>query len=311
MSENAQQFNDEEARGVTDWQDAILSGLDAHRPVLLVGPTASGKSALAMRIAERQGGTIVNADALQVFSNWRILTARPTEEHEARFPHRLYGHVPGDHRYSVGDWLRDAAPHLSGGPRTIIAGGTGLYFTALTEGLAKIPPTPPDIRMEADRRISAEGARALLAEIDPNTVARIDRKNPARIQRAWEVQATTGQGLAAWHSETAAPIMPLSESQPILLEADRAWLAARIASRFKAMLEAGVLDEARQNRATWSPKDPSSKAIGAAELMSYLDGAISLDTLEARVTTLSRQYAKRQRTWFGARMRRWTRVRCH
>ncbi len=287
-----------------DWIAPILNDLDPEKPVLIAGPTASGKSALALRIAEGSGGTVINADALQVFSDWRILTARPSVEDETRTPHALYGHIPGTQAYSVGDWLRDLPPHLTG-PRPIIVGGTGLYFTALTEGLADIPPSPPGIRARADARIAAEGADALLAEIDPVTAARIDRDNPVRIQRAWEVQETTGTGLAQWQDRTGPPLLPLGEAQPIVLDAKRDWTAARATARFDTMLEQGVLDEARANRDGWHPALPSAKAIGAAELMAHLDGTLPLHALRERVAILTRQYAKRQRTWFRARMRNW------
>jgi len=294
---------------VADWIAPILQGLDAERPVLIAGPTASGKSALALRIAERTGGVVVNADAIQVYSDWRILTARPSAAEEAATPHALYGHIPGDQPFSVGDWLRDLRP-LLGGAQPIIVGGTGLYFSALTDGLAQIPATPPEIRALADARLAAEGARALLAEIDPETAARIDPQNPARIQRAWEVQKSTGTGLAQWQDRTGPALLPLANTQPIVLDAQRDWTAARAASRFDAMLEQGVLDEARANREGWHPALPSAKAIGAAELMAHLDGTLPLDALRDRVTVLTRQYAKRQRTWFRARMRDWQWVAC-
>lgn len=290
-------------------QDGWLERLDPARPVLIAGPTASGKSAVALRIAALQGGVIVNADALQVFANWRVLTARPGPDEEAVAPHRLYGHVARDAPYSVGHWLREVAPLLRAGPRPIIVGGTGLYFTALTEGLADIPPTPPDIRARADARMAQDGAAALLAEIDAASAARIDRQNPARIQRAWEVQETTGRGIAAWQDATPAPLLPLDRAQTLLLEAGRDWLAARIERRFDAMIASGALEEAEANlRAGWDPALPSSKAIGAAELIDYLQGNRSLNDAVATGKTATRQFAKRQRTWFRSRMRGWTTV---
>ncbi|MEM6823797.1 MAG: tRNA (adenosine(37)-N6)-dimethylallyltransferase MiaA [Pseudomonadota bacterium] len=294
-----------------NWHTQVLSQLAPDRPVLIAGPTASGKSALSLAIAEAQGGQIINADALQIYSDWRILTARPGPEERERAEHRLYGHVPGDRAYSVGDWLRDVSKHLSLGLRPIIVGGTGLYFAALTEGLADIPQTPAEIRAEAERRISAEGAQGLLAELDPATAARIDGNNPMRVQRAWEVQATTGRGLAGWHHETAPPILPLADAHAFVLTADRDWLTSKIASRFKDMLAAGLIEEARSNRATWSPVRPSAKAIGASYLMAHLDGTLTLEALEERVVTLTRQYAKRQRSWFRNRMKAWTWIPCH
>lgn len=283
----------------------VINTLAPDRPVLIAGPTASGKSALALAIAARQGGVVVNADALQVFANWRILTARPSRDEESVAPHALYGHVPGDRDYSVGHWLRDVTPFLVDGPRPIIIGGTGLYFSALTEGLADIPPTPPEVRARADARLAAEGREALLAELDAATAARIDRLNPARVQRAWEVQEATGRGLAAWQDATPPPLLPLAHAQPIVVDADRDWLRARIARRFDAMLAAGALEEARANLAGWSDSLPSAKAIGARELIAHLRGEIDIDTARARAITASQQYAKRQRTWFRARMGDW------
>lgn len=289
--------------------EAVIATLDPERPVLIAGPTASGKSALALAIAARAGGVIVNADALQVFANWRVLTARPSAEEEAVAPHRLYGHVPGNMDYSVGHWLRDVTPLLRDGPRPIIVGGTGLYFSALTEGLAEIPPTPPAIRALADERRIAEGTGALLAELDPRTRDRIDGRNPMRVQRAWEVQRTTGRGLAEWHAETPPPLLPLAAAQPIVLDADRDWLGERIDRRFDAMIANGALEEARRNIAAgWDPAAPSAKAIGAAELVDYLNGNRSLKDAVAAGKTATRQFAKRQRTWFRSRMGQWMRI---
>ncbi len=284
---------------------AKLTNINTEQPVLIAGPTASGKSALAMEIAGKHGGVIINADALQVFSDWRVLTARPTLQDEAVFPHQLYGHVPGDTAYSVGQWLRDVTPILAGQNRPIIVGGTGLYFTALSEGLADIPNIPPDIRTIADQRMVDDGYQALLAELDPETTARIDTQNPVRVQRAWEVLAATGRGIAAWQDETPAPILPLADTQPILLSADKEWLNQRIAQRFDKMLANGALDEARTNRDTWLPNLPSAKAIGARELMAYLAGNMTLEQARDSATIATRQYAKRQRSWFRARMKSW------
>ena len=202
-----------------------LTQLTSDRPVLIAGPTASGKSALALRIAEAQGGVIVNADAIQVFANWRVLTARPSAQDEARVPHLLYGHVAGDAPYSVGHWLREVAPVLRSGPRPIIVGGTGLYFTALTEGLAEIPTLPDHVRPEATARLRAGGIGALLADLDEATLARIDRQNPMRVQRAWEVWHGTGRGLAEWQDATPPPLLPLSDTIPIV--SPRCWPRAR------------------------------------------------------------------------------------
>ena len=284
------------------------SDIDPTRPVLIAGPTASGKSALAMAIAHAQGGAIVNADALQVYENWRILSARPSVTDEAALPHRLYGHVGARQDYSTGHWLREVSRLLGGPERLIIVGGTGLYFTALTEGLAEIPATPPAIRAEADRLRADRGIDVLLDGLDAATHARVDTQNPMRVQRAWEVQQTTGRGLAAWQDATPPPVLPLSACTALLVEADKDWLNARIAGRFDAMLAAGALDEVRANLALWDPALPSMKAIGAPELVAHLRGEITLDAARDAATVATRQYAKRQRTWFRARMRDWRRI---
>lgn len=282
-----------------------LPDIPPDRPVLIAGPTASGKSALALRIAAQSGGVIVNGDAIQVFDNWRILTARPSPEDEAQAPHALYGHVPGDADYSVGHWLRDVAPLLQGGARPIIVGGTGLYFSALTEGLADIPATPETVRTDANERMAQDGIEALLAEIDAATRARIDTRNPMRVQRAWEVLQTTGRGLADWQDYTPPPLLPLSECTALVVGADKDWLNARIARRFDRMLDQGALEEARANLPGWTPSLLSAKAIGAPELIAHLRGEMTLDQAREAATIATRQFAKRQRTWFRSRMRTW------
>ncbi|MGP6086050.1 tRNA (adenosine(37)-N6)-dimethylallyltransferase MiaA [Antarctobacter jejuensis] len=285
--------------------EARLAACDPSRPVLIAGPTASGKSALALTIAEEQGGIIVNADAVQVFSDWRVLTARPSEEEEARAPHALYGHIPGDRAYSVGDWLREAEVFLNAPERPIFVGGTGLYLSALTEGLAQIPPTPSGVRAEGEAILARDGLDALVSGLDADSAARIDLKNPARVARAWEVLQATGRGIAQWQDETPPPLLPLAQASAFVVDAPKEWLTPRIETRFRKMVDTGALDEARANRAGWSPARPSAKAIGAAELMAYLDGQIDLDTAIERATILTRQFAKRQRTWFRARMGKW------
>lgn len=281
-----------------------LQDFDRERPVLIAGPTASGKSALALAIAEAKGGVIINADALQVFGNWRILTARPTPEDEARVPHRLYGHVAGDTAYSVGHWLAEVAPLLSGPLRPIIVGGTGLYFTALTAGLAPIPAVPDAVRAEADSLPLA----ALLAGLDDASRARIDTANRARVQRAWEVLRATGRGIAAWQDETPAPLLAPAACIRLVIDAPRDWLTPRIDRRFETMLAQGALDEARANLAGWSPALPSAKAIGAPELIAHLRGALTLAEAAEAARIATRRYAKRQRTWFRARMADWTAI---
>ncbi|WP_439138271.1 tRNA (adenosine(37)-N6)-dimethylallyltransferase MiaA [Roseicyclus sp.] len=277
-----------------------LNTIPDNFPVLIAGPTASGKSALALRIAQAQGGIIVNADALQVYENWRVLTARPDAADLAAAPHHLYGHVGWDTPYSVGHWLREVTD-LIDGQRPIIVGGTGLYFRALTEGLAEIPPTPPEIRALADGIALDE----MIATLDPDTAAGIDLHNRARVQRAWEVLEATGQGLAAWQATTPAPLLPPAACFALRIDAPVDWLNERITRRFDAMLDRGALEEAEANWTRWDPNLPSMKAIGAPELMSYLHGEMTLAAARDAAIIASRQYAKRQRTWFRARLGDW------
>ncbi len=284
-----------------------IDSLSSELPILIAGPTASGKTALAIEIATRNGGQILNADALQVYDGWRVLTARPSPEEEAAAPHALFGHVPFDADYSTGHWLRDLLPLLSDGPRPIIVGGTGLYFAALTEGLAEIPPTPATVRAEADALDPAE-MLATLDRDDPEIAARIDRQNPMRIQRAWEVLRATGTPLSQWQASTPAPALPLSACQPLLLDADRDWLAERISRRFDLMLDAGAIDEARALAPNWHRAKGATKAIGGPELIAVVKGEMTLDAARDAAVIGTRQYAKRQRTWFRARMKDWHRV---
>lgn len=252
---------------------------------------------------------IVNADALQVYEGWRVLTARPGPEEETRAPHALYGHVPFEAEYSVGEWLRDLAPLLTGPERPIVVGGTGLYFRALTEGLAEIPPVPPEVRAEAE----AMAPDALLADLtreDPALAARIDTRNPARLRRGWEVLRATGRPLSAWQAETGPPLLPLGETVPLLLDADRDWLNARIALRFDRMLAEGALEEAAANLPRWERAGGARKAIGAPELVAHLRGETTRAEAREAAIIASRQYAKRQRTWFRARMGGWTAIPC-
>ncbi|WP_428542102.1 tRNA (adenosine(37)-N6)-dimethylallyltransferase MiaA [Profundibacter sp.] len=275
-------------------------------PVLIAGPTASGKSALALQIAQNSGGVIINADALQVFDGWRVLTARPDDADLARAPHLLYGHVPFDADYSVGHWLRQVGEILTNPPaRPIIVGGTGLYFRALTEGLADIPRIPPDIRAQADALLATGGLPALLAELDDATRTRIDMQNPMRVQRAWEVLHATGRTLADWQDATPPPLLSLNKVTPIVINTDRDWLNGRINRRFDLMLENGALDEARAMEPLWNPAYLSSKAIGAPELIAHIRGELLLEEARNAACTASHQYAKRQRTWFRARMKGW------
>lgn len=288
--------------------EAVVAGLDPARPVLIAGPTAAGKSALALAVARAQGGVVVNADALQVWDCWRVLTARPSVRDEAAVPHVLYGHVARGAAYSVGDWLGEVAPLLAAGPRPIIAGGTGLYLTALTEGLAVIPPVPPEIRAEGEALLAAEGLASMVARLDARTAEGIDRANPARVMRAWEVLRATGRGLSAWQAETGPPLLPPAHAQRLVLVPDRDRLAGRIAQRFDAMLAEGALDEVRANAPFWAPRAQWARAIGARELMAHLRDEMTLEAARDAAIIATRQYAKSQRSWFRNRMKDWQQV---
>lgn len=278
--------------------------LDPARPVLLAGPTASGKSALALDLAGRQGRAVVNADALQVHDAFRVLTARPTPADEAAAPHHLYGHVPWGAPYSAGHWLREVEPLLARRPAPVVVGGTGLHFTVLTEGLARIPPVPPELRAEAD----ALPLAALVDALDPETRGGIDLRNRARVQRAWEVLRATGRGLRAWQSETGAPALELGDAHALILDPGREALRRRIEARLDAMLAGGALEEVRALAPRWDPALPAARAIGAAELLDHLRGRSTLEEARAAVLVATRRYAKRQRSWMRSRMGGWARL---
>ncbi len=283
-----------------------IERLSRDLPVLIAGPTGSGKSALAMDLAARDGRLIVNADALQVYDCWRVLSARPSVAEEAALPHALYGHIGRDQDYSVGAWLREVAGLLT--RPVVIVGGTGLYFRALTEGLAEIPPIPAAIRAEADALRLSGQVDVMRQALDAATAAKTDLLNPVRVQRAYEVQRATGRGMAAWQADTSAPLLPLCDAQTLVLQPTVPWLDARIARRFSVMLDEGALDEARAALPHWQADRPWARAIGAPELVAHLRGESTLNAARDAAILASRQYAKRQRTWFRTRMAEWTTV---
>jgi tRNA dimethylallyltransferase len=284
--------------------------------ILIAGPTASGKSALALALAQRLGGVIVNADSMQVYRDLRVLTARPTDAEERLVPHRLFGHVDAAENYSVGRYLADVAQLLTGelaDTPLILAGGTGLYFKTLMTGLAAIPPVDPAIRIALRARFDDEGVAALYAELsarDPASATRIMPRDRSRILRALEVLEATGKPISQWHGEGEAPLIAPAQAIKVFLHPEREVLTRRIAARFATMLEEGALDEVRALDARNLQETlPAMKAHGVPWLRRHLRGEISReDALEGAVMD-TRRYAKRQVTWFRNQMPDWISVR--
>ena len=289
--------------------DQLLTNAFLHqvenKPILMVGPTASGKSKLALFLAKKLGRVIINADAIQIYENWRILTARPSLEDEQMVKHYLYGHKQAKTVYSVGHWLREIKDILENNPTPIIVGGTGLYFSALTSGLSDIPEISDDLKEEARQRLSSEGIHALLADLDDATLSKIDIKNPMRVARAWEVAQATGKSLLKWHENIAPPILEKESCKALVINPDKQILNQQIKDRFKRMIEQGAIQEAKQNLPTWEKNMAANKAIGAKELIMHLNGEIPLETAIEKATIATRQYAKRQKTWIKSKMADW------
>ena len=290
----------------------------AHRDqgikaVLIAGPTASGKSALALALAKELGGTIINADSMQVYRDLRIITARSTPEEEACVPHLLYGHVDAAETYSTGRWCVDVSAALretqAAGRLPIVAGGTGLYFKALTHGLAAVPPTPPALRSHVRARLHEEGIAALHAELrerDPATAQRLMPGDRARITRALEVILSTGRTLSDWQHEGMTPALDARCAVAVFLDVPRQELYSRIDARFEAMLAAGALDEVRALRArNLDPALPAMKAHGVPWLIRHLDGEIDLAAAADGAKRDTRRYTKRQMTWFRHQLPDW------
>jgi tRNA dimethylallyltransferase len=274
--------------------------------ILIAGPTASGKSALALALAEQYGGTIINADSMQVYRDLRIITARPTAAEEERAPHRLYGHVDAGENFSVGRWCREAAAALAAARRdashAIIVGGTGLYFSALTRGLAAVPAIPATVRAEVRERLARDGAPALHAELsrrDPAAAARLTPGDRTRVTRALEVVLATGRPLKDWQDDEAPAILDISRAAKIFLMPDREELLRRIDARFDAMIAAGALEEVRALAARrLDPELPAMKAHGVPWLIRHLKGEMTLTQAAVEAKRDTRQYTKRQATWF-------------
>jgi tRNA dimethylallyltransferase len=274
--------------------------------ILIAGPTASGKSALALELATKRGGVIINADSMQVYRDLHIITARPTPDEEKRVPHRLYGHVDAAENYSVGHWFGEAAAALSDtlgqGRPAIVTGGTGLYFSTLTRGIAAVPPIPAEIRREVRDRLAAEGVAALHAELskrDPATAARLKPGDRARITRAIEVVLATGRSLTEWHEDNTPARVDLATAAKVFLMPNRDELGLRIDARFDAMMAAGALEEVRALAArNLDPNLPAMKAHGVPWLIRHLKGEIAMNEAVAQAKRDTRRYTKRQATWF-------------
>lgn len=273
--------------------------------LLIAGPTASGKSAAAIAVAKAIGGVVVNADSMQVYRDLHVLTARPSAEEMQEAPHLLFGHVDGAVNYSAGKWLADAEAVLARlraeNRPAVLAGGTGLYFKALTQGLSDMPAVPDDVRAEV--RAEAEGVaphelHARLAALDPASAARLRPSDPQRILRALEIFAATGRSLTEFQNQRAAPLLAPGSWRGLFLAPEIGALRTRIDARFLAMMEQGALDEARALAARrLDPALPVMRAHGVPGLIDFLEGRASLDEAIARGQRDTRAYAKRQFTW--------------
>jgi len=274
--------------------------------VLIAGPTASGKSALALAMAEVAGGVVINTDSMQVYRDLRVITARPTPAEEARVPHRLYGHVDAAVNFSAGSWVSDAAAALSEARAQnrlpIFTGGSGLYFKALTRGLSAVPPIPVGIRDGVRARLERNGVEALHAELerrDPAAAERLKPRDRTRIARALEVVEATGRSLTDWHRDGLPPLLPPGTFSALFLAPEREQLYARIDARFEAMLAAGALQEvASLGARRLDPLLPAMKAHGVPALLAHLNGEMTLEAAAEIGRADTRHYAKRQFTWF-------------
>ena len=287
--------------------------MNTDRAILIAGPTASGKSALALALAERLTGVVINADSMQVYRELRVLTARPSAEDEARAPHRLYGFVPGTEAYSAGRYAGDAAHAIAEARAScrvpIVVGGTGLYFKALLEGLAPVPAIPRGIRDhwrgEAGR-VGAEALFAVLSHRDPAMAARLDPNDPQRIVRALEVLDATGRSLAEWQESPGKPLLTEEDTVRLVVLPGREELYRQCEARFEHMMEHGVVEEVRRLAALGlDPGLPVMRALGVRPLMQLSAGALGHNQAIERAKADTRQYAKRQVTWLRSNMRAW------
>jgi tRNA dimethylallyltransferase len=281
--------------------------------ILIAGPTASGKSAFALALAERIGGTVINADAMQVYRELRILTARPGEDDERRAPHRLYGHVPAAEAYSAARYARDAGGAIAetqkAGRVPIVVGGTGLYFKALLEGLSPIPAVPDSIRAAWRKRAADEGAAALhaiLEDRDPEMAVRLKPGDPQRIVRALEVLEATGISLARWQEAPGAPVLTAEPGQAFVVSPPRDVLVHRIDARCEAMLGQGAIDEVSALAALGLDETlPAMRALGVGPIRRLVEGRLARQQVSEAMKIETRQYAKRQLTWLRRNMSAW------
>jgi tRNA dimethylallyltransferase len=281
--------------------DKMADGLPAV--ALIAGPTASGKSALALRLAERCNGTIINADASQVYADLAILSARPTDAEIARAPHRLFGHIDGAEACSAARWARDARAAIAQAHAQarlpILVGGTGLYIRTLIDGIAPVPEIDPDIRSTI-RAMPVARAHAALAHEDPEAAARLAPADTSRVARALEVVRSTGRPLRQWQAQKTGGIGGRIALAPLLLLPDRHWLMARCDARFEAMIAGGAMAEVAALLARALPGDaPVMRAIGVRAIADHIAGHIDVATMADRAKTDTRRYAKRQYTWFA------------
>jgi tRNA dimethylallyltransferase len=281
--------------------------------VLIAGPTASGKSGVALELAGSFGGTVINADSMQVYRELRVLTARPSQSDEARAPHRLYGTIAAAQAYSVGRWLDDIAEAVAEahgvGRLPILVGGTGLYFKALTEGLAPIPDIPIEVRSYWREQSASRSCDALHEELavrDPAMAARLGQADPQRIVRALEVIDATGVSLTEWHGGRTKPLIAPSEALRLVVAPEREPVYAAVDARFDRMMEQGAVEEVRKLLdLQLDPGLPAMRAHGVRELAAFLSGAVHREDAVAKAKTESRRYAKRQMTWARRFMTDW------
>ena len=274
--------------------------------VLIAGPTASGKSSMAMDVAEEFDGQIINADSMQVYKELRIVTARPSEADEARLPHKMYGMISVAQSWSVGQWQAMAVEEIAAchaaGKLPVVTGGTGLYFKALMEGLADIPVADPEIRQNLTARLDKEGCEVLheeLKKVDAITAERIFPTDTQRLLRALEIYQSTGRSQSDWIADGNQGVPDDLRFLPLILQPPREQLYEKINQRFGAMVKEGALEEVRAlSKLGLDPSLPAMKAVGVRELLAYEAGECSLEQSIAKAQKISRNYAKRQLTWF-------------